>query len=281
MLSEEKLTLELNRLGLKDCTVIYKETTGSTNEDAKALAMHKDRMSVCASCTDKKAVVVADNQTAGRGRRGRSWETEQGCSVAMSLLLYPDIKPENASMLTLVMALSVADAVKDMLIRAESLDNNVTIKWPNDILLNRRKVCGILTEMSINEGKIAYVVIGVGVNVNETKFPDEISAIATSLYQETGTFFDREDIIVSVIENFEKYYAVFHKQESLQELKALYEDRLINKGEKVRVLDPKGEYEGQALGINDTGELLVRREDGEVIPIYAGEVSVRGVYGYA
>lgn len=272
MLSKVKLSEELNRLGCNEYQICLREETGSTNEDAKQIASLE---------AWNAALVVADRQTNGKGRRGRSWETKEGSSVAMSLLIKPAIKPCNASMLTLVMALSVAETVKDMINKAKASACAVNIKWPNDILINRRKVCGILTEMSVLKEAIAYVVIGVGINVNELKFSEEITKVATSLRKETGMEFDREEIIASVVNNYNKYFTIFGKNENLTELKDIYEDLLVNKGKTVLVLDPKEEYSGQALGINDMGELLVRKEDGTIETVYAGEVSVRGVYGYA
>lgn len=241
-----------------------KETT-TTNADAKRL-MEEGK--------PHGTLVVADKQTAGRGRRGRSWESPSGTSVYMTIALKPDFTPEKASMLTLVMALSVAEAVTDI------TGLNAGIKWPNDIVVNRKKICGILTEMSMEADYIRSVVIGVGINTNQESFPEEIKATATSLFLEKGEKMVRAELIAAVMRHFEYYYELFTQKEELSLLKEEYEKRLVNRNEKVRVLDPKGEFEGIAEGIAKTGELLVRLEDGSLTKVYAGEVSVRGYYGY-
>ncbi len=134
--------------------LVFHKETGSTNLDAKAIAEKG---------AEAGTLVVADMQTAGRGRRGRGWDGYAGKNIYMSLLLRPDCPPDKASALTLVMALSVAEAVKEFLPNAACV-----IKWPNDIVINGKKVCGILTEMSAEPDCIHYVVIGIGINVNQT-----------------------------------------------------------------------------------------------------------------
>lgn len=176
-------------------------------------------------------------------------------------------------MLTLVMALAVAEAIGE-----EGI--SVGIKWPNDIVSSGRKLCGILTEMSAEPDYIHYVVIGVGVNVNQEEFPEEIEQMATSLRKEKGKRVARAGLLASVLEHFEQAYEVFGSTWDMERLLPSYERLLLNKGAHVRVLDPKGEYQGTARGINTKGELLVEKEDGSMEAVYAGEVSVRGVYGY-
>lgn len=219
-------------------------------------------------------LVVADKQNAGRGRRGKAWESPSGSSVYMTIMLRPEFSPDKASMLTLLMALAVGNAVTDV------SGMEVKIKWPNDIVLNGKKICGILTEMSAELDYIHHVVIGVGINANQEKFPEEISATATSLYLESGKHYVRAALIERSMYYFERYYEQFLVMQNLEGVLKEYNEFLINKGKRVRVLDPKGEFEGIALGINELGELLVKKEDGEVTAVYAGEVSVRGLYGY-
>lgn len=220
------------------------------------------------------ALVVADAQNAGRGRLGRSWQSPAGSNIYMSILLKPDLEPDRAPMLTLVMALSVAEAVKQL----SGLDGK--IKWPNDIVLNKKKICGILTEMDLEAGKIKQVVIGVGVNVNMQEFPEEIAATATSLKVEAGCTFNREALIALIMERFEEHYETFVKKMDLSGLADKYNALLINKNKEVRVLEPGREYSGYALGVDEKGRLLVEKEDGDMERIFAGEVSVRGLYGY-
>lgn len=247
--------------------VFYKET-GSTNLDAKALAEKGE---------ESGALVVADMQTAGRGRRGHGWVAPEGKNIYMTLLLRPDCMPDKAAALTLVMAIAVYEAVCEI-ISAESCG----IKWPNDVVVNGKKICGILTEMSAEPECIHYVVTGAGINVNQEEFPEEIRETATSLYLESGKKTDRSKLVARVMHYFEQNYALFEKSWNLENLRDKYNDMLINMDRQVRVLDPKGAYDGIARGINEKGELIVERSDnGETVNVYAGEVSVRGVYGYA
>lgn len=257
--------METKQLGK---TIVFQKETGSTNLDAKALAEEG-----AASGT----LVVADMQTAGRGRRGHGWVAPAGKNIYMTLLLRPDCLPDKASALTLVMAVAVFEAVSE-LVPAESCG----IKWPNDVVVNNKKICGILTEMSAEPECIHYVVTGVGINVNQTEFPEEIRETATSLYRECGKKIDRARLAARVMYYFEENYKLFEKSWNLEHLCDKYNRMLINMDRQVRVLDPKGAYDGVARGINEKGELLVKRSDnGETVNVYAGEVSVRGVYGYA
>ena len=219
-------------------------------------------------------LVLAEFHTQGKGRRGRNWFSPLGTSVYMSLLLKPELDPSKVSMLTLVQALAVSRGIEDTCGIAPQ------IKWPNDILVNEKKICGILTELRMEKNGINSVIIGTGINLNQTEFPSAIGDIASSLKKETGRTISREEVIGNIMIRFEYYYGCFLKTENLSLLREEYNARLINGGRKVKVLDPKGEFRGEALGINELGELLIKREDGKIIPIYAGEVSVRGIYGY-
>lgn len=220
-------------------------------------------------------LVLADRQSAGRGRRGRSWNSPKGCSIYMSVLLRPDVIPDKASMLTLVMAYSVEESIR----RCTGLD--VQIKWPNDIVLNGKKLVGILTEMDADINHIHYVVVGVGINVNIKAFPEEIAERATSLQIETGLEIQRSRIVSEIMKQFEQDYERFLESGDLSWLRAAYDERLVNCGREVMIHDGRKPYRAFALGINDTGELQVRLSDGREETVYAGEVSVRGVYGYA
>lgn len=217
-------------------------------------------------------VVVSEEQTAGRGRRGRSWASCAGENLYFSLVLAPDFEMEKAPMLTLLMAIAVARTL-------HRKGHQAGIKWPNDVVIGGRKLCGILTEMRMEQDGY-YVIIGTGLNVNQPAFPREIAQTATSLKRESGQEQDREELLAAILEAFAAVYAQFAKEGSLSGLKAEYEALLVNCGKEVMVLDPKGAWEGTAMGINETGELLVRHEDGHVEAVFAGEVSVRGIYGY-
>ena len=244
-------------------TVHFARETDSTNLWIKRLAKEG---------APEGTLALAEFQSAGRGRLGRSWEVPEGTSVMMSILLRPKFEPQYAPMLTLVMGMAVAKAVK-------KFGFDVSIKWPNDVVVSHKKICGILTEMGVRDGKIDYAVIGVGINVNIKEFPEEMADKATSLYLESGKEFDRSQIPGLVMEAFEEYYEKFAATCDLSGLKEEYESILANYNQPVRVL-AKEPYEGVARGITDGGELLVEKTDGTIVAVSAGEVSVRGLYSY-
>ena len=244
-------------------TVHFARKTDSTNLWIKRLAKEG---------APEGTLALAEFQSAGRGRLGRSWEVPEGTSVMMSILLRPKFEPQYAPMLTLVMGMAVAKAVK-------KFGFDVSIKWPNDVVVSHKKICGILTEMGVRDGKIDYAVIGVGINVNIREFPEEMADKATSLYLESGRKFDRSQIPGLVMEAFEEYYEKFAATCDLSGLKEEYESILANYNQPVRVL-AKEPYEGVARGITDGGELLVEKTDGTIVAVSAGEVSVRGLYSY-
>ncbi len=244
---------------------IYFETIDSTNTWCKMAAEEG---------AQEGLLVLAEQQTAGKGRRGRSWETPPKTASAMTLLLRPKVRPERISMITLIMGMALTDACRKL------YDLAVGIKWPNDSVVNGKKISGTLTEMSAEMSAVNYIVVGTGININVESFPEEIAQTATSLYLETGKKQNRAELIAAVLDSFEKYYECFLQTEDLSLLKEAYDEMLINRGKTVRVLEPGHEYTGVAEGINELGELLVRREDGTLEQVFAGEVSVRGVYGY-
>ena len=227
-------------------------------------------------------LVVAEKQTGGRGRRGRSWESPAGKSLYFSLLLRPEFEPEKASMLTLVMAHSVAKAVESVAGSAQqgALERRAAIKWPNDILVNGKKVGGILTEMQVDKGRIGHVIIGVGINVKAQEFGRELAGKASTLEQEWQIELDRAALLRCIMQIFEQDYETFEASGDLQPFLNYYHSRLLNKDAYVKVLDPKEPFEGIARGITAKGELIVEKENGQTCFVYAGEVSVRGREGY-
>ena len=245
--------------------VTYYDVLDSTNLRAKLDAENG---------APQGALVVADMQTAGRGRRGRSWSSPAGTNIYFTLILKPDFAPDKASMLTLVMAMAVATGI------TEVCGIKTHIKWPNDIVINGKKVCGMLTELSVQQDYIQHVVIGVGINVGLQEFPEEVAATAGCLQEICGRKISRAELVANVMHAFEECYDMFAATGDLSGLKERYEKLLVNRGREVRVLDPKGEFQGIARGIDELGELLVEREGGFVESVYAGEVSVRGMYGY-
>lgn len=218
-------------------------------------------------------LIVSEVQTAGRGRMGRPWSSPAGSGIWMTLLLRPDLKPVQASGLTLVMAVAIREAIVTLTGAA------CEIKWPNDIVSGGKKVCGILTEMSAEPDRINHIVIGVGINVTDDSFPEEIRERAISILQVCGQKIRRAELIAEILKRFECYYDRYLQNGDMSALLDDYNKALINRGRKVRILDPAGEYEAVAAGINASGALIVEK-DGLRKEIISGEVSVRGVYGY-
>lgn len=245
--------------------VLYFDTIDSTNTKAQELA-EKGYPS--------GTLVVADKQESGKGRRGRSWVSPSGTGIFMTLMIKPDINPNNASMLTLVAALAVAKAITSV------TGEEAMIKWPNDIVVNGKKVCGILTEMNAQFDYINHIVVGIGINVHNESFPEEISQMASSLMIEAGgKRFHRAQIIAETMSYFEQHYDTFLKTQDLSALVREYDKLLVNRNKSVRVLDPKEPFDGKAMGITPKGELIVDTWESRKL-VSSGEVSVRGIYGY-
>lgn len=245
--------------------VFYRKETTSTNEEAKLLAEDG---------RGQGALVVAENQTAGKGRKGRTWHTDGRNSISFSLILRPDFNMDKVRMIPMVMSIAIADVLTKL------TDLDIKIKWPNDIIIDGKKVCGILTEIGTKDDRIDHVIIGVGINLNQKMMPEDIADKATSLLLEKGERYSRADVIVAIMEFFEYYYDIFVSSGDISDMVAVYEGYLVNKDKEVSVHDPKGNYNGVATGINDYGELIIQKDDGKYIRVSSGEVSVRGVYGY-
>lgn len=245
--------------------VVYFDEIDSTNIYAKKAAEEPNAEGV---------LIVADMQIAGKGRRGRTWDSQVGTGIWMTLILKPDVPPENASMVTIIAGLGVASAINKEL-GLESL-----IKWPNDIVVHGKKVCGILAEMSTEMDYINHIVVGIGINANTEEFPEEIKEKATSLAIEKGNKIVRAELIACIMKEFEKYYQVFLDTNDLQNLIEEYNSYLVNYNKEVVIQNGSEKLEAMAYGINKKGELLVRTKEGEEKTIMAGEVSVRGIYGY-
>lgn len=246
------------------CEIYYFGSIDSTNTKAKELAEEGH---------PSGTLVVADRQTAGKGRRGRSWESPSGIGIFMTLMLKPEINPNHASMLTLVAAMATTRAIR----RVTGVP--AMIKWPNDIVMNGKKVCGILTEMSAQFDYINHIVIGIGINVHNEDFPEEIAQTASSIYLESGQHIHRASLIEAFLEEFEDVYVEYLKTEDMEGLMKEYDAMLVNRGRQVRVLDPKEPFEGKAMGITKKGELIVDTWESRKL-VSSGEVSVRGIYGY-
>ena len=243
-------------------TIYFYEETDTTNNRARELALEG---------APEGTLVVAEKQTAGRGRRGKVWESPLGTGIWMSLVLRPQIMPAEASVLTLLCGLATAEAIE------VETGLSVGIKWPNDILINGKKAVGILTEMDCEMSQVHFVIPGIGINVNTTSFPPEIADIATSLYLECGKTVSRRRLVHKVLERLEEHYETFLRTGSFTAMLEDYRKHCITLGKEVHVLG-REPFFAEALDITPEGELLVRRADnGKEEVVFSGEVSIRGV----
>lgn len=218
-----------------------------------------------------RRVIVADRQTAGRGRLGRSWHSPAGSGAFFTQLMYPGSLPaEQAGGLTFVAALSMARALERYV--------PVRIKWPNDLITNGKKLVGILAEAGFDAGRTDWMLVGLGVNLTNGAFPKELPH-ATSILAEAGFAPARDDLISEYLQIFDGVYAQWLAEglgPVLEEIAPIS----ATLGREVRVESPQGAWAGRAVGFCKDGRLLVEDAAGARVPLAAGEVSVRGIYGY-
>jgi len=212
------------------------------------------------------ALVVAEEQTAGRGRFGRSWFSPRGTGLYFTLILRPKLAPAAAPILTLLAGVAVAEAL------AELTDLPTDVRWPNDVLIRGKKCCGILVEMTAQPERVEHVQIGVGVNVNQTAIPAELAAEATSLRRETGRAFSRVEILVSILDRMERYYDLLQERGAAPIVERFGEISSYARGKRVRVTDGPRVLTGVTVGLSPEGMLLVRRDDGQTESVLSGVV---------
>ena len=260
MLFEHELTAALNSniLGRR---IVYREVVGSTNELAKELAQKG---------TEEGTVVIAEEQTSGKGRMGRVWYSPAEKGLWFSLILRPPISPADASKLTLVCAVAVAQTIREV------TGVSAGIKWPNDILVKNMKLAGILTEMNAEIDKVHYLIVGIGVNVNlvREEFPDELSELATSLACQTGQRVSRLEVLVALLSNLDRLYQDFVEGKFSQIL-SLWKQMSVTLNRRVKVQSFEEVHEGIAFDLDDEGALLLMKEDGTLRRILSGDVSLR------
>jgi BirA family biotin operon repressor/biotin-[acetyl-CoA-carboxylase] ligase len=235
----------------------YFETLNSTNDLAKELA---------AQGAPEGAVVVAEAQTGGRGRLGREWDSPPGVGLYVSLVLRPMLPPMELPQITLTTAVAVVRAVR----RVAGLAPG--IKWPNDLLINGKKLGGILTEMETESDRIRHVVVGLGVNVNNPGFPFELAATATSLTLEAGRTFSRVLLLQAWLEEFEELYGRFLNQ-GFPEILEEWKSSAVTLGKMVTVRQGPREISGEALDVAPDGALLLRTNNGEIVRVTSGEIT--------
>lgn len=244
--------------------VIYFESIDSTNNYAKKEIKNLPH----------GTIILGEEQVEGKGRRGRYWASPKETGIWVSIVLKPKIPPKEGIKMTQVAAAAICKSIREI----TGLD--ALIKWPNDIVINGKKVCGILTEMAGELNEINYIIIGIGINVNVEEFSGEVGESATSLSIEGGKKLDRRQLLVHILRNFEVLYNSYI--ENLDLHASLYIVRKYSAllGKNIKIVQGKLEKKAKAINIDDEGLLLVELEDGSKELIAVGEVSIRGEKGY-
>lgn len=244
--------------------IIHFDSINSTNIKAKELADFGE---------EEGTVIISEEQTLGRGRLGRSWIAPKYKGIWMSIILRPDINPIHVAKITQISAAAVCLAISEMKVEAY-------IKWPNDIIINNKKVCGILTEMSSELNKINYAVLGIGINVNidKNEFPDSIKNTAASIKSETGKEFMRKKITAKVLNNFEMLYKQFIYDGNARNSLDICRKKSIILGKTISIIKNSRTINVKAININDNGELVVQYADGTIENLISGEISLTNFY---
>ncbi|HMD42739.1 MAG TPA: biotin--[acetyl-CoA-carboxylase] ligase [Candidatus Acidoferrum sp.] len=215
---------------------------------------------------EEGAVILAEEQTEGRGRAGRKWHSEVGSGIYVTLLLRPRLSPVQAPLLTILAGISLHSVI------LAQTGLHTEVKWPNDILMDGKKLGGILTEMHAEPTQVRFVIVGIGVNVNQEKFPTELSSIATSLRMESGRPQSRLEVLVRLLREFENDYNRFLHEGPAYVLGRFGEVSQFANGKKVHVDTGRETYVGTTAGLTADGLLQVKRADGQVIAVIAGDV---------
>ncbi|WP_221565165.1 biotin--[acetyl-CoA-carboxylase] ligase [Alkalihalobacillus sp. TS-13] len=254
---EIKHQLDTKKLGHE---IHYEESVASTQEIAHQHALKG---------AHEGSIVIADEQTSGRGRLGRAWHSPKGSGVWMSVILRPKIPPQKTPQLTLLAAVSVVQGIEEV------TGVDAQIKWPNDILIDGKKVVGILTELQAEADRVNSVIIGIGINVNtpQDAFPDDIAAIATSLKIASGKEVERAYLVRAILEKMEKLYHLY-LDHGFTPIKLLWEGSAASLGKRVRVRTITGELYGNAQGITEEGVLLVEDDKGTIHRVYSADIDI-------
>jgi BirA family biotin operon repressor/biotin-[acetyl-CoA-carboxylase] ligase len=212
-------------------------------------------------------VILAEEQTAGRGRMGRSWHSERASGIYVTLLLRPTISPVQAPLLTMMAGLSAYAAIQ------EQTGLQLDVKWPNDLIMNGKKLGGILTEMHAEPNLVRFLIVGIGLNVNQKEFPAELDSIATSLRAESGKNQSRLELLARLLRGFESDYNRFLRDGSNSVTKRFAQVSSYARGKKVRVTNGSESYVGVTAGLRPEGLLQIQREDGALVTVLAGDVT--------
>ena len=256
------LTPDLLRRGLKGNQfgkkIYHFFKTDSTNRVAMELGYAGE---------PEGTVIVAEEQNAGRGRAGRNWHSERGTGIYATLLLRPKLAPVQAPLLTMMAGLSARAAIQAQTGLA------IDLKWPNDVMLAGKKAGGILTEMHAEPSQVRFVIVGIGINVNQDKFPPELSATATSLRAESGKAHSRLELLVRLLREFETDYNRFLRDGPADVTRAFQSASSYAYGKRVRVTNGTQTFLGTTAGLSPEGLLRVERDDGNVVTVIAGDVN--------
>ena len=212
------------------------------------------------------AVVIAEEQRAGRGRLGRVWLSPPGVNLYLSVILRPRLAAVDAPVLTLALGLAVAHAIR------QTAGLECDLRWPNDVLLNGKKCCGLLTELSAEGDRVRHVIAGIGVNVNQAEMPSELAAIATSLRLAAGREHSREALLGEVLRQTDHYTALLVERGAAAVVELFSRASSYARGKRVIVLDGAAGMAGVTAGLTPAGTLLLRRDDGAIVPVVAGSV---------
>lgn len=212
------------------------------------------------------AIVIAEEQTAGKGRFGRSWISERESGLYFSIILRPRVSAAGASVATLALGLASSRAIRQITGLACDL------RWPNDVLIGGRKCCGILTEMAAEGESVRYVVAGIGINVNQARLPEELSETATSLRLETGCEYSREALLAETLKEIDRYMAILVERGPAAVVELFQRASSYAEGKRVIVMNGGEKIEGSTAGLTASGTLLLRRDDGATVPVLAGSV---------
>ncbi len=237
--------------------IVCLDSVDSTNERAKLL---------CQQGAEEGTIVIADEQTGGRGRLGRRWHSERGKNLTFSLVITPDLQPGEAGILSLAAALAVAEAV------AEATGLRAECKWPNDVLLGGKKCCGILSEAVVVADRAAAVVLGIGLNVNQTSFPPAIGQSATSMMLAAGKPFDRVAVLAAVLAHLETLYSHVRSGETKTILQR-WASACPMAGKTIAVDTGKRRITGTVVSFDRDGGMIVRSE-GRDNKVFAGDVTI-------
>ena len=249
--------LTTSRFG-RELTVLSKTDSTQTEAEKKAREGAVEGM-----------LVVAEEQTSGRGRQGRVWHSPPGLGVWMSAVLRPEGPLTTVPQLTLLTAVAVCRAI-----RAVS-GVEAGIKWPNDLLADGRKLCGILLEAVVEDGRVRHCIMGIGIdaNLSESDYPEELRSKVTSLRRESGVEVDRSALIAAVMNEFEMLYELYNER-GFESIRLLWESLSVTLGREIAVRDLKGERRGVAHGLGEQGELMMRTEEGDIVPVYSGDIEL-------